>query len=64
QMLLFWISPLYLDLKNSIENSRLLNQIWYDDSLKKYAIKLHKKRTFRVKTWTKMFEELEQENPA
>ncbi|HAV4443006.1 TPA: hypothetical protein JIR18_13965 [Acinetobacter baumannii] len=64
QMLLFWISPLYLDLKNSIENSRLLNQIWYDDSLKKYAIKFHKKRTFRVKTWTKMFEELEQENPA
>jgi len=55
QMVLFWISPFYTDLKISIENSRLFNQIWYDDSLKEYALKFHKKHTFRIKDWLEIF---------
>lgn len=55
QMVLFWISPFYPDLKISIENSHLFNQILYDDSLKEYALKFHKKHTFRTKDWLEIF---------
>lgn len=57
QMVLFWISPFFSDLNRSIENSHLLNQIWYDDSLKMYALKFHKPNTFRIRKWLEIFEE-------
>lgn len=64
QMVLFWISPIFTDLKKSIEDSRLFNQMWYDDSLKEYALKFHKKHTFRTTDWINVFDEEINENPA
>ncbi|MDO0888737.1 hypothetical protein [Acinetobacter pittii] len=64
QIFLFWISVFTPDLKRSIDNSRLFNQIGYEDFYKNYGLKFHKKMTFRTKPWRKIFEEYEKQNPA
>lgn len=56
QIVLFWISPLFPDLKKFIDGSYIFNQIWYHDSFKEYALKYHKKENFRVKGWIEIFE--------
>lgn len=60
QMVLFWITPGFNDLKRSIDNSRIFNQIWYDESLKFYGLKFHQKDSFRIVKWRETFEDLVQ----
>lgn len=64
QMVLFWIAPVFPDIKRFIENSYILNQIWYDDTLKNYGLKFHKIKTFRISGWVELFKKNESENPA
>lgn len=55
QMVLFWISPVFPDLKRSIDNSRIFNQIWYDENLKNYGLKFHVPGSFRIQKWIEAF---------
>ena len=64
QMVLFWIAPVFPDIKRFIENSYILNQIWYDESLKSYGLKFHKIKTFRISGWVELFKKNESENSA
>ncbi|HCA5337889.1 hypothetical protein [Acinetobacter pittii] len=64
QLFIFWISAFMPDLKKSLDNSRLLNQIVYEDMFKNYGLRFHYKKTFRTTSWNKAFEEHEKQNPA
>ncbi|WP_269515664.1 hypothetical protein [Acinetobacter baumannii] len=64
QMVLFWIAPVFPDIKRFIENSYIFNQIWYDESLKNYGLRFHKIKTFRISGWVELFKKNESENPA
>lgn len=57
QMLLFWIAPLFPDLKRSIDGSKIFNQIWYEDSFKSYGLKFHVADSFRIKNWISAFKQ-------
>lgn len=64
QLFIFWISAFMPDLKKSLDNSQLLNQIVYEDMFKNYGLRFHYKKTFRTKSWNEAFEIHEKQNPA
>ena len=64
QVFLFWISVFTPDIKRSITNSRLLNQIGYEDCYKNYGLKFHEKMTFRTIGWYEVFDEHLKQKPA
>ena len=64
KVFLFWISVFTPDIKRSITNSRLLNQIGYEDCYKNYGLKFHEKMTFRTIGWYEVFDEHLKQKPA
>lgn len=65
QTVLFWMGPIYPDIKKSLDNSYLFNQIPFEENLKNYGLKFHVKGTFAVSDWHKAFDEFSiEENPA
>ncbi|MGU3312863.1 hypothetical protein [Acinetobacter sp. M5A5_2a] len=55
QMILFWISPTVFNFNKDLPKTGIFNQ-FYDEKLVPFALKFHKKSSFRESNWVSEFE--------
>lgn len=61
KIVFFWLSSIFSELKNSLDNSELFNQ-FHNEKFHKFALKFHKKSHFKSEGWKDFFDS--QQNPA
>ncbi|HCQ9968290.1 TPA: hypothetical protein OMQ72_001204 [Acinetobacter baumannii] len=61
QVILFWISPLFLNIKSALEGSEIFTQFEYEEAFKYYALRHYNDTYFGSIKWKQMFNE---QNPA
>ncbi len=61
QFILFWIAPMFNQLKIQLEFSEIFTQFEYEEVLKEYALKHYNETFFASKHWKQIFQV---ENPA
>lgn len=62
QILLFWVSPIFVNLRFFLKDSELFNQFGLNQGYSNYALKHHEKSHFHLKEWKDFFDR--QQNPA
>jgi len=62
QILLFWVSPIFLNFSSFLKDSELFNQFGINPGPCNYALQHHEKSHFYLKEWKDFFDK--QQNPA
>lgn len=56
QILLFWVSPIFINLRSFLKDSELFNQFGLTQGYKYYAIEHHEKSHFHLQEWKDFFD--------